>query len=139
MQAAYLQLFTKLVDQVIDQSGLCLPIPLRVYTTAVMAEYCDKPDPSQGKTFAELYLTAETDHDCKTVGDAALLVYGAFPHYRKHRGMTGAYYRSIGESAYSRIHREPFQSMTKYFGIAATLIQSTVAQAPVSLLDICQD
>ena len=85
MNPEYLALFEQLVTEVVETQGLCLPYELQVYTTAVMATYTDQPDVTLGKTFAELYLTAETAQDCKTVGDAALLVYGAFPEYRRHR------------------------------------------------------
>jgi len=134
MQAVYLTIFEQLVKEVVDQQGLCLPWELQQYTTAVMAEYCDKPAVTQEKTFAEQYLTAETDLDCKTVADCALLVSGAWPTYRQHRGIATEYYRQIGESAYARIDREPFQMMSRHFGLAATLVHSTVNQIPVQLL-----
>lgn len=134
MQAEYLELFEQLVREVIESQGLCLPWELQVYTTAVMAEYCDKPAVTLGKTFAELYLTAETVGDCKTVGDLALLVYGAFPQYRRHRGIKSSYYRDIGRSAYSRIPRQPFTMMTELFDLAGTLVSATVTQLPVQLL-----
>ena len=134
MQAEYLELFTQLVREVIEQQGLCLPWELQQYTTAVMAEYTDKQPVTQDKTFAEQYLTAETDLDCKTVGDRALLVYGAWPTYRQHRGINPEYYREIGTSAYSRIDREPFTAMTKHFAQAAVLIRTVINCTPVSLV-----
>ena len=48
MQAEYLELFEQLVREVIETQGLCLPWELQQYTTAVMADYCDKPDPTLG-------------------------------------------------------------------------------------------
>jgi len=134
MQAEYLQLFEQLVREVIQTQGLCLPWELQQYTTAVMAEYTDKPDPTLGKTFAERYLTAETVLDCKWVGDAALLVYGAFPQYRQHRGVDRSYYREIGRSAYSRIHKQPFEMMSEHWDLAGDLVSATVQQIPVQLL-----
>ena len=134
MQAEYLELFEQLVREVIETQGLCLPWELQQYTTAVMATYTDQPDPTLGKTFAELYLTAETALDCKTVGDAALLVYGAFPQYRRHRGVHRRYYSEIGRSAYSRIPRQPFNMMSEHFDLAGDLVQATVTQMPVQLL-----
>jgi len=134
MQAEYLQLFEQLVREVIQTQGLCLPWELQQYTTAVMAEYTDKPDPTLGKTFAERYLTAETVLDCKWVGDAALLVYGAFPQYRQHRGDDRSYYREIGRSAYSRIHKQPFEMMSEHWDLAGDLVSATVQQIPVQLL-----
>jgi hypothetical protein len=134
MNAEYLQLFEQLVREVVRTQGLCLPWELQQYTTAVMAEYTDQPDPTLGKTFAELYLTAETALDCKTVGDAALLVYGAFPQYRQHRGVHRRYYSEIGRSAYSRIPRQPFHMMSEHFDLAGDLVQATVTQLPVQML-----
>jgi len=134
MQAEYLELFEQLVREVIQTQGLCLPWELQQYTTAVMAEYCDKPPITQEKTFAEQYLTAETDLDCKTVADCALLVYGAFPQYRQHRGVHRSYYREIGQSAYSRIPRQPFEMMSERFELAGNLVSATVSQMPVQLL-----
>jgi len=134
MQAEYLTLFEQLVKEVVETQGLCLPWELQQYTTAVMAEYTDQPDVTLGKTFAELYLTAETALDCKTVGDAALLVYGAFPEYRRHRGVNRRYYAEIGRSAYSRIHRQPFNMMSEHFDLAGDLVQATVTQLPIQLL-----
>jgi hypothetical protein len=134
MNAEYLAQFEQLVTEVIETQGLCLPWELRQYTTAVMAEYTDKPAVTLGKTFAELYLTAETALDCKTVGDAALLVYGAFPEYRRHRGVHRRYYAEIGRSAYSRIHRQPFNIMSEHFDLAGDLVQATVTQLPIQLL-----
>ena len=134
MQAVYLTIFEQLVKEVVDQQGLCLPWELQQYTTAVMAEYTDQPDVTLGKTFAELYLTAETAQDCKTVGDAALLVYGAFPEYRRHRGVNRRYYADIGRSAYSRIPRQPFNMMSEHFDLAGDLVQATVTQLPIQLL-----
>ena len=134
MNPEYLALFEQLVTEVIETQGLCLPYELQVYTTAVMATYTDQPDVTLGKTFAELYLTAETAHDCKTVGDAALLVYGAFPEYRRHRGVNRRYYSEIGRSAYSRIPRQPFHMMSEHFDLAGDLVQATVTQMPVQLL-----
>lgn len=135
MQAEYLHVFEQLVREVIQAQGLCLPYELQQYTTGVMAEYTDKPAVTQDKTFAELYLTAATAEDCKTVGDAALLVYGAWPTYRQHRGINSEYYREIGTSAYSRIDREVFVLMTKHFDSAAVLIRSVVNRTPVSLIN----
>ena len=134
MQAEYLTLFEQLVREVVETQGLCLPWELQQYTTAVMAEYTDQPRVTLGKTFAELYLTAETAQDCKTVGDAALLVYGAFPEYRRHRGVNRRYYAEIGRSAYSRIHRQPFNIMSEHFDLAGDLVQATVTQLPIQLL-----
>ena len=134
MNPEYLALFEQLVTEVVEAQGLCLPYELQVYTTAVMATYTDQPDFTLGKTFAELYLTAETAHDCKTVGDAALLVYGAFPEYRRHRGVNRRYYSEIGRSAYSRIPRQPFNMMSEHFDLAGDLVQATVTQMPVQLL-----
>ena len=134
MQAEYLTLFEQLVREVVETQGLCLPWELQQYTTAVMAEYTDQPRVTLDKTFAELYLTAETALDCKTVGDAALLVYGAFPEYRRHRGVHRRYYAEIGRSAYSRIHRQPFNIMSEHFDLAGDLVQATVTQMPVQLL-----
>ena len=134
MNPEYLALFEQLVTEVVETQGLCLPYELQVYTTAVMATYTDQPDVTLGKTFAELYLTAETAQDCKTVGDAALLVYGAFPEYRRHRGVNRRYYSEIGRSAYSRISKQPFHMMSEHFDLAGDLVQATVTQMPVQLL-----
>ena len=134
MQAEYLTVFEQLVREVVERQGLCLPWELQQYTTAVMAEYTDKQLVTQDKTFAEQYLTAATDQDCKTVADCALLVSGAWPTYRQHRGIHKEYYRQIGESAYARINREPFEMMSQHFGLAAALVHSTVNQIPVQLL-----
>jgi len=134
MQAVYLTIFEQLVREVVQAQGLCLPWELQQYTTAVMAEYTDQPDVTLGKTFAELYLTAETAHDCKTVGDAALLVYGAWPTYRQHRGVNPEYYREIGTSAYGRIDREVFAMMSDNFSIAAELISSVVNRSGIDLV-----
>ena len=134
MNAEYLGIFERLVTEVIQAQGLCLPWELQQYTAAVMAEYTDKPDVTLGKTFAERYLTAETVTDCKWVGDAALLVYGAWPAYRRHRGIRSEYYREIGRSAYARIHRQPFEMMTEHFELAGELVNATVNQMPVQLL-----
>ena len=134
MNPEYLTLFEQLVTEVVETQGLCLPWELQQYTTAVMAEYTDQPDVTLGKTFAELYLTAETAQDCKTVGDAALLVYGAFPEYRRHRGVNRRYYSEIGRSAYSRIPRQPFNMMSEHFDLAGDLVQATVTQLPIQLL-----
>ena len=134
MQAEYLHIFEQLVREVIRAQGLCLPYELQQYTTAVMAEYTDRPVVTQDKTFAELYLTAETALDCKTVGDAALLVYGAWPTYRQHRGVNPEYYREIGTSAYSRIDREVFAIMSDNFSIAAELISSVVNRTRIDLV-----
>ena len=134
MQAEYLTLFEQLVAEVVDQHGLCLPWELQQYTTAVMAEYCDKPPVTLEKTFAEQYLTAETDLDCKKVADCALLVYGAWPTYRQHRGIDRRYYRDIGRSAYSRIPRQPFEMMSEHWDLAGDLVSATVQQIPVQLL-----
>jgi len=134
MNAEYLELFEQLVREVVETQGLCLPWELQQYTTAVMAEYTDQPRVTLDKTFAEQYLTARTDLDCKTVADCALLVYGAFPNYRRHRGIDRSYYREIGRSAYSRIHREPFEMMSEHFDLAGDLVSATVLQMPVQLL-----
>jgi hypothetical protein len=134
MQAEYLEIFQQLVTSAVNQQGLCLPAQLQQYTTAVMAEYCDKPAVTQDKTFAELYLTAVTDLDCKTVGDRALLVYGAWPTYRQRRGINPEYYREIGTSAYARIDREPFTEMTRHFAQAAVLIRTVVNCRSISLV-----
>jgi hypothetical protein len=134
MQAEYLHIFEQLVAEVVQAQGFNLPWELQQYTTAVMAEYCDKPAVTLEKTFAEQYLTAETDLDCKWVADCALLVSGAWPTYRRHRGITTEYYRQIGESAYARIDREPFKMMSRHFVLAATLVHSTVNQIPIQLL-----
>ena len=135
MQAEYLHIFEQLVSEAVRCQGLCLPYQLQQYTTAVMAAYTDQPAVTQDKTFAELYLTAETAEDCKTVGDAALLVYGAWPTYRQHRGINSEYYLEIGTSAYSRIDREVFTLMSKHFRLAGILIRAVVNRTPVSIIN----
>jgi len=134
MEAVYLTVFEQLVTEVVDQQGLDLPWELKQYTTAVMAEYTNKTPATLDKTFAEQYLTAETDLDCKTVADCALLVYGAWPTYKRHRGIHTEYYKDIGESAYARIDRELFQMMSRHFELAGSLVRATVTQMPVQLV-----
>lgn len=122
----YQQIFQDLVEQASAHSGVMVSWELQQYTVAVLAYYCDKPDITQGKTFAELWLTAESVQDCKTVGDQALLVSGAWPKYKQHRGVNREYVSQIGASAYARCGREPFSTLGTHFGVVRELVAVTV-------------
>ena len=122
----YQQIFQDLVEQASAHSGVMVSWELQQYTVAVLAYYCDKPDITQGKTFAELWLTAESVQDCKTVGDQALLVSGAWPKYKQHRGVNREYVSQIGASAYARCGREPFSTLGRHFGVVRELVAVTV-------------
>ena len=124
----YVDAFQTLVDQAESHTGITVPWELKQYTVAVLAYYLDKPDVTLGKTFAELWLTADSVQDCKTVGDQALLVSGAWPKYRQHRGVNREYVSRIGASAYTRCGREPFSTLGRHFGVVRELVSVTVNQ-----------
>ena len=124
----YVDAFQTLVDQAESSTGITVPWELKQYTVAVLAHYLDKPDVTLGKTFAELWLTADTVQDCKTVGDQALVVSGAWPKYRLHRGVNREYVSRIGASAYARCGREPFSTLGRHFGVVRELVAVTVNQ-----------
>ena len=130
----YYQVFETLFKETGDKTGIELPYELEIYTIKLMAHYINRTDLDSNETFAEQYLKATTQQECKTVGDRALMVYGWFPIRRQHRGVEEQYYSDIGRAAYSRCQSEIFESLTENFNVVGLLMRQIPTQEVHSLI-----
>jgi hypothetical protein len=133
---AYYQAFEGLFKETVDRTGIEVPYELEIYTIRLMAHYINRNDIDADETFAEQYLKAITQYECKIVGDRALMVYGWFPVRRQHKGITISYYADIGKAAYSRCNASVFGLLIQHFDIVGEVMRHIPTQEVNSLVNL---
>ena len=126
--------FTELVSNTRTETGVELPMLVEHYVVALLAEHVDKNDFLPANSFAESLMTIRNSRSAKELGDSCLFVTGVFPNY----GIDRDYYMSIGQSAYTRIDTELFNTVSAYFPTISDFINVCVHGCetdPIQLYD----
>ena len=134
MQDAYVTAFTELVSNTRTETGVELPMLVEHYVVALLAEHVDKNDFLPERSFAESLMTVHNSRTAKELGDSCLFVTGVFPNY----GIDRDYYISIGQSAYTRIDTELFNTVSVHFATISDFINVCVRgnrTDPIQLYD----
>ena len=132
----YYRAFEDLFKETVSRTGIEIPYELEVYAIQLMAHYINRTDIDSDETFAEQYLKAVTQIECKTVGDRALMVYGWFPVRRRHKGIETSYYEYIGKASYSRCNAQVFELLAKHFDIVGEVMRYIPTQDVHSLVNL---
>ena len=122
MQDAYVTAFTELVSNTRTETGVELPMLVEHYVVALLADHVDKNTFLPERSFAETLMTIRNSRTAKELGDTCLFVTGVFPNY----GIDRDYYISIGQSAYTRIDTELFNTVSVNFATISDFINVCV-------------
>ena len=122
MQDAYVTAFTELVSNTRTETGVELPMLVEHYVVALLADHVDKNTFLPERSFAESLMTIRNSRTAKELGDTCLFVTGVFPNY----GIDRDYYISIGQSAYTRIDTELFNTVSVNFATISDFINVCV-------------
>ena len=134
MQDAYVAVFRDVVSTAREQTGIEFPLHIEHYVVALLAEHVDRSDFLPKSSFAESLLTINNSRTAKELGDTCLFVTGVFPNY----GIDRNYYISMGQSAYTRIDTELFNTVSAYFPTISDFINVCVHGCetdPIQLYD----
>ncbi len=131
MQDAYVAVFQDVVSTAREQTGIEFPLHIEHYVVALLAEHVDRSDFLPRRSFAESLLTIRNTRTAKQLGDTCLFVTGVFPNY----GIDRNYYISIGQSAYTRIDTELFNTVSVHFATIADFINVCVNRKQPELWD----
>ena len=114
--------FTELVSNTRTETGVELPMLVEHYVVALLADHVDKNTFLPEHSFAESLMTIRNSRTAKELGDTCLFVTGVFPNY----GIDRDYYISIGQSAYTRIDTELFNTVSVNFATISDFINVCV-------------
>ena len=134
MQDAYVAVFQDVVSTAREQTGIEFPLHIEHYVVALLAEHVDRADFLPKNSFAESLLTVHNSRTAKELGDTCLFVTGVFPNY----GIDRDYYISIGQTAYTRIYTELFNTVSVHFATISDFINVCVRgnrTDPIQLYD----
>jgi hypothetical protein len=121
MNDAYANAFYSVVKETQEKTGLELPEPLEAYVVMLLAHNIDRPHFLPERSFAEAYLKLRrpAGYSAKELGDACLLISGAFPSYGTKHGLNRKYYQDIGISSYDLVAQtlngELFRTLSVHF------------------------
>lgn len=121
MKDAYVDAFRGVVKETQADTGLELPETVEAYVVMLLAHNMDRPDFLPEHSFAEAYLKLErpAGYSAKELGDACLMVSGAFPSYGAKHGLNKRYYQDIGISSYDMVaetlNGELFRTLSVHF------------------------
>ena len=133
MQDAYVAVFQDLVSTAREQTGIEFPLHIEHYVVALLAQHVDRADFLPKSSFAESMLTIHNSRTAIELGDSCLFVTGVFPNY----GIDRSYYMSIGQSAYTRIDTELFNTVSVHFPTIADFIQVCVHGCETDPIQLC--
>ena len=114
--------FTELVSNTRTETGVELPMLVEHYVVALLADHVDKNTFLPEHSFAESLMTIRNSRTAKELGDTCLFVTGVFPNY----GIDRDYYIGIGQSAYTRIDTELFNTVSVNFATISDFINVCV-------------
>lgn len=133
MQDAYINAFKSVVKETQAVTGLELPEQIECYVIMLLAHYMDRPDflPEEGFGRAYLKLRKPAGYSAKELGDACLLVSGAFQMYGKKQGLSRQYFQNIGISSYDMISHNfnftLFSTLSQHFVFVSDFIDRVVS------------
>lgn len=128
MKDAYVDAFRSVVLETQAETGFELPEPIQAYVVMLLAHNMDRPNFLPERSFAAAYLKLRkpVGYSAKELGDACLLVTGAFPTYGKKHGLDRRYYQDIGISSYDMVaetlNGELFKSLSVHFVFVSDFI-----------------
>ena len=122
MKDAYVNVFTELVSSTRNETGVELPVLVEHYVVALLANHVDRADFLPKQTFAESLMTIRNSRTAKELGDTCLFVTGVFPSY----GIDRRYYMSIGQTAYTRMDMQLFDTVSEHFPTISDFIRICV-------------
>ena len=128
MKDAYTEVFFNIVKETKVETGYELPEEIEAYVVMLLAHYLDRPDFLPEHSFAQAYLKLRrpADYNAKELGDACLLVTGAFPSYGSKHGLNRKYFQDIGISSYDmvaeRFNEELFSTLSNHFVFVSDFI-----------------
>ena len=70
--------------------------------------------------------------EAKKLGDTCLIISGAFPTYKRHRGINRKYFQDIGATSYhmaSDMNDDLFPVLAKHFVFLSTFIEHSVSSS----------
>ena len=129
MKDAYTIAFYDVVKDTQATSGMDLPHHIEAYIVMLLSDFVDRNDIPPDSTFAEMFLTIKNSRQAKELGDTCLIVSGAFPKLKAHRGINRRYYQDIGSTSYdmaSAMNEELFPVLAKHFVFLSEFIELTV-------------
>ena len=129
MKDAYTIAFYDVVKDTQVTSGMELPHHVEAYIVMLLSDCIDRNDIPPDSTFAEMFLTIKNSRQAKELGDTCLIVSGAFPKLKVHRGINRRYYQDIGSTSYdmaSSMNEELFPVLAKHFVFLSEFIELTV-------------
>ena len=133
MQDAYVNAFRSVVKETQSTTGFELPEHVECYVVMLLAQYLDRPYflPEEGFARAYLKLKKPAKYNAKELGDACLIVSGAFQIYGQRIGLTRKYYCDIGISSYdmvaSTLNYTLFSTLSQHFIFVSDFINCVVS------------
>jgi hypothetical protein len=130
MKDAYYTAFYDVVKNTQITSGMELPHHIEAYIVMLLSDFLERNDIPPDSAFAELFLTIRNSQQAKQLGDSCLIVSGAFPKLKAHRGINRRYYQNIGATSYdmaSTMNKELFPVLAKHFVFLSEFIELTVS------------
>jgi hypothetical protein len=129
MKEAYYTAFYDVVKDSQVKSGMELPHHIEAYIVMLLSDFVDRDDIPPDLTFSEMFLSIKDNQQAKRLGDTCLIVSGAFPHFKRHHGISRRYYQDIGSTSYdmaSTMNEELFPVLAKHFVFLSEFIEVTV-------------
>lgn len=129
MNDAYVNAFYSVVKDTQVETGLELPELVESYIVMLLAHNMDRPNFLPENSFAEAYLKLRRPigYSAKELGDACLIVSGAFPTYGRKHGLDRSYYHNIGISSYDMVSEtisgELFKTLSVHFVFLSDFIE----------------
>lgn len=132
MNDVYVDAFYSVVKETQNITGFELPEQLEAYIVMLLAHNMDRPNFLPEQSFAQAYLKLRrpASYNAKELGDACLLVSGAFPTYGRRHGLNRKYYQNIGISSYEMVaetlNGELFKNLAIHFSVLSNFIECVV-------------
>ena len=133
MKDVYVDAFRGVVKETQNTTGYELPEHLEAYIVMLLANYVERPDflPEHGFANAYLILEKRSKYNAKELGDACLIVTGAFRTYGQRHGIDKSYYQNIGISSYeivaNNLNYSLFDTLSKHFVFLSDFIYCVVS------------
>lgn len=128
MKDVYVDAFRGVVKETQAETGLELPETIEAYVVMLLAHNMDRPHFLPEHSFAQAYLKLRrpANYSAKELGDACLLVTGAFPSYGSKHGLDRRYFQDIGISSYDMVaeimNSELFGTLSNHFVFVSDFI-----------------
>ena len=132
MKDTYTNAFYDLVKSTQTNTGYDLPHHIEAYIVMLLSDFVERDDIPPDDTFAEMFCTLKSSQQAKQLGDTCLIIAGAFPTYKRHRGINRRYFQDIGSTSYdmaSAMNDDLFPLLSKHFVFLSTFIEHSVSSS----------